>query len=585
MKTITPILTEIVSDAFRQCGYEPSLGIVTSSDRLDLCQFQCNGAFGGAKLYKKPPFVIAGEVAEKLREQPIFSKAEAFKPGFINLNLSDAYLLEAIRAVETDACLGIPQAEQPETIVIDYGGPNAAKPLHIGHLRPAIIGEALKRLARSLGHRVIGDVHLGDWGLPMGLVIGELKLRHPQWRCFASDFSPEKDPIPSLDTASLNEIYPLASKKSKEDPDFKALAHQITAELQNGHSGYTALWKKILPLSVEDMKKSYAQLNVEFDLWYGESDSARYVNQLVDTLTQKGLLYNSEGALVVDVSLPEDKAPMPPIIVKKSDGSSIYATTDLATIIQRQQDFSPNRIWYVVDKRQGLHFTQVFRCAKKAGLVSQETELFFLGNGTMNGSDGKPFKTRDGDVMPLSELLGTVSASAAEKLKSSGFVAEDSQAETAQKVGIAAIKFGDLINHPTKDYIFDLDKFLSFEGKTGTYLLYMVTRMNSILKTAAENGLVPGFHGVYTQSERELLLKLLLTGEAFLYAFSEKSPSYICENAYQIAALFSRFYHDNHILSEEDAEKKASWLALVALTKRVLEKHLEVLAIQPVEHM
>ncbi len=584
MKLLTEQLTRIVSDAFEKCGYDRTLGSVTVSDRQDLCQFQCNGAFGAAKQAHKPPFAVADEVAAVLRENAMFSKAEMVKPGFLNLSLSDEAILDGLRAVSADEFLGVPQAERPETIIIDYGGPNVAKPLHIGHLRSAIIGESLKRLARATGNRVLGDVHLGDWGLQIGLVIAELSERHPDWACFAEDF-PADGEVPRLDADTLCEIYPFASKKSKADEAFSAKAHRATAELQTGRPGYLALWKEILRVSCEDLKKNYAALGVDFELWYGESDADKYLGELMERLKEKNLLRESDGALVVDVAEEGDKAPMPPMIVRKSDNSSIYATTDLATIIQREKDFAPDRIWYVVDKRQGLHFTQVFRCAKKAGLVPESTELCHIGFGTMNGADGKPYKTRDGGVMRLSDLIDTATKAAHEKMESSGFVSDDEKQGIARKIGVAAVKFGDLINNPAKDYIFDLDKFLSFEGKTGTYLLYTISRINSICKRLGSESAEESFSGVYTGVERELALNILLTGEAFRRAMQEKAPNYICENAYQLAAVFSRFYHDNRIIDEPDAAKKATWISLIRLTRRLLLKHLDVLSIEPVEQM
>ena len=583
MQSITKILTGIVSDAFDKCGYDSKLGAVTASDRLDLCQFQCNGAFAGAKLYKKAPFMIADDVAKVLRNEGIFSKVDVVKPGFLNLTLSDDYMLKLTKEIEADKFCGVPQAEKPQTIIIDYGGPNVAKPLHIGHLRSAIIGESLKRLARACGNTVYGDVHLGDWGLQIGLVIAELNERYPDWKCFSEDFSADTDTVEPLSAELLCEVYPFASKKSKENEDFKAKAHTATFELQNGRAGYIALWKEILRVSIADLKDNYSKLDVDFDYWYGESDADKYIPELMKILEDKKLSYESNGALVVDVELESDKAPMPPVIVRKSDNSSIYATTDLATIIQREKDFHPNKIWYVVDKRQELHFTQVFRCARRAELVPAETELEFLGFGTMNGSDGKPYKTRDGGVMRLSDLIETVTNASLQRLENSSFVSEDDRESYARKLGMAAVKFGDLINHRSKDYIFDLDKFLSSEGKTGIYLLYTVSRINSIMKKAGDAK--AEFTGIYTDEERELMLKLIMTGDVFNYAMDEKAPNYICENAYQLAVSFSRFYHENHIMDEKDEAKKSSWLALAKLVRTVIIKHLDILGIETVENM
>ena len=583
MKTITGILSDIVSAAFDKCGYNSKLGAVTASDRLDLCQFQCNGAFAGAKLYKKAPFMLADDVAAVLRENSIFSKVEVVKPGFLNLTLTDEYMLSLVCDIEKDKFCGVPQAENPDTIVIDYGGPNVAKPLHIGHLRSAIIGEALKRLARACGNKVYGDVHLGDWGLQIGLVIAELNERYPDRRCFAEDFDPEADTVEPLTAELLCDVYPFASKKSKENDEFKAKAHTATFELQSGRAGYIALWKEILRVSVDDLKRNYSKLDVDFDYWYGESDADKYIPELMKILEDKQLSYESDGALVVDVAKDDDKAPMPPVIVRKSDNSSIYATTDLATIIQRNRDFSPDKIWYVVDNRQELHFTQVFRCARRAELIPQSSKLEFLGFGTMNGSDGKPYKTRDGGVMRLSDLIETVTNASLQRLEGSALVADENREDYARKLGMAAIKFGDLINHRSKDYIFDLDKFMSAEGKTGIYLLYTVSRINSIMKKAED--FKPELNGIYTDSERSLILKMIMTGDVFERAMSEKAPNYICENAYQLAVAFSSFYHENHIINEPDESKKASWLALAQLTRTMIVKHLEILGIETVENM
>lgn len=582
MQAITEILTDIVSAAFVKCGYPDASGVVTASDRLDLCQFQCNGAFSAAKLYRKAPAAIAGEVAQALSGAKIFSKAEAVKPGFLNLTLDDSYMVSAALDIDSDSFCGIPQTEKPQTVIIDYGGPNVAKPLHIGHLRSAIIGESLKRLARACGCTVYGDIHLGDWGLQIGLVIAELSERYPGMECFSDDYK-EGGGLPEITPELLGEVYPLASQKSKEDEDFKAKAHAMTFELQNGKAGYVALWREILRVSVADLKENYEKLGVDFDLWYGESDADKYIPELMDILEKKHLSHESDGALVVDIARDDDKAPMPPVIVRKSDKSSIYATTDLATIIERNRDFSPDKIWYVVDNRQELHLTQVFRCARLAQLVPDETELEFLGFGTMNGSDGKPYKTRDGGVMRLSDFIDTVTGASLERLKDSALVSGEDREDYARKIGIAAIKFGDLINHRSKDYIFDLEKFMSSEGKTGVYLLYTVSRINSIMKKA--EGITPRLTGIYSEAERSLLLKIIMTGDVFRRAMSEKAPNYICENAYQLASAFSTFYHENHIISEQDDNKRSSWLALAALTRKLIIKHLDILGIETVENM
>ena len=582
---LTDMLTGIVSDAFAACGYDRSLGTVTPSDRPELCQFQCNGAFGGAKLHRKAPAMIAGDVAAVLRDNPLFQAVEVANPGFLNMTLTD----EAIASMTEEFATGKRPLVEPigagKTVIVDYGGPNVAKPLHIGHLRPAIIGEAIKRLCKASAFNTVGDIHLGDWGLQIGLVIAELRERHPAWRVFAEDFDEATDTVPELDVALLQEVYPFASGKSKENDAFKAAAQQATYELQSGRPGFMALWKEIMRVSVADLKENYDRLNVFYELWYGESDAERYVGQLVDTLSEQGLLRESDGALVVDLATDEDTAPMPPVIIKKSDNSSLYATTDLATIIQRQQDYAPNNIWYVVDKRQSLHFDQVFRCAKKAGIVPEETDLKHLGFGTINGADGKPFKTRDGGVMQLRVLIDTVTDAAMEKLQNSDYLnslSEEDKRAVAEKVGVAAIKFGDLINHRAKDYIFDMDKFLSFEGKTGTYLLYNITRIHSVLKKVDVDRAPLR---IASDAERDLCLKLLLSPEAFGKALSEQAPNLVCENAYIIAQAFSKMYHDCPIANEADESVKASRVALCRLTKDILEQHLDILGIEAVENM
>jgi arginyl-tRNA synthetase len=479
--------------------------------------------------------------------------------------------MKYVQELYFDKYMGIPQADKEETIVLDYGNPNVAKPLHVGHLRSAIIGEALKRIITATGRKAVGDVHLGDWGLPMGLVLAELEERYG-------------DNLPILTTDLLNEIYPYASKKSKEDSVFLEKARTITAKLQKGDPAYKATWKTMIALSIEDIKKTFTRLGATFDYWYGESDSSKYVPELIEILKNKNILVESEGAQVVEVAKEDDKQPIPPTIVIKSNGSEGYATTDIATIIQRQKDFAPDKIWYVVDFRQNLHFTQVFRTAQKAELIPNTTELTHLCFGTVNGKDGKPFKTRDGGVMQLSDLLDTVVECAYEKLRRSDNVEESVKKETAEKIGIAAIKFGDLINHYSKDCIFDLDKFMASEGKTGVYLLYVVARINSIMRKNQDNCNIK-LNGVYSEGERDLLLKLALSGNAFLGAYNEKSPNILCENAYQIAVAFSKFYHDNHIISETDDDKKSSWLSLCTIVKAMLIKHLDTLGIETVEVM
>ena len=584
MKTLIQILTDKASVAFTECGYSGELGTVSVSDRPDLCQFQCNGAFSGAKLYHKAPRMIADDVVKRLSDDPTFSKTEVVGAGFINLNISDEFLLEHIKGMLEDADLGIPQAQKAETIVLDYGGPNIAKPLHVGHLRSAVIGESVKRIAQAVGHRTISDIHLGDWGLQIGLVIAELSERYPDWDCFKDGFNPDSfDGIP-LTPEQLYEVYPFASAKSKTDEAFKQKARQITADLQKGDKVYNALRNEIVKVTTPDVRSNYQNLNVSLDLWLGESDSAGYIPTLIEKLNEKGMLYESDGALVANVSQSDDKVEIPPIIIVKSDGSYIYATTDLATLIQRQEDFDPDEVWYVVDARQSLHFTQVFRCAKKAEIVGDDTKLVHIGYGTMNGSDGKPYKTRDGGVMRLSDFYNTVYNAALERISDSKFSRDEEKEDIARKITVAAIKFGDLINYCMKDYVFDIDRFLAPDGKTGSFLLYTVARVNSLFyKTEFDYSF--DSKEIYTDVERELLIKIALSPEAYLLAFREKAPSVICENAYQLASQFSKFYHDNHILTEENPDKRKAWLNVCFALKSVLEKQLDVLGIESVDLM
>lgn len=582
MKALTQILTEKLSAAFEACGYSAELGTVVTSDRPDLCQFQCNGAFAGAKLYKKAPRMIAQEAADKLADDDSFAKIEVVGAGFINMDVSDKLLLSYVKDVLSDENLGIPQAEKPETIVLDYGGPNVAKPLHIGHLRSAVIGESLKRLAAATGRKTIADVHLGDWGLQIGLVIAELKERHPDWECFKEGFDPASFSGMPLTVDELNEVYPFASAKSKENDEFKAKAKAVTAELQKGAPAYIALWKEIIKISVADIKSNYDKLNVSFDYWYGESDAEKFVPELLDILNSKGLMYESQGAMVVDVAEDSDKVTIPPVIIKKSDDSNIYATTDLATIIQRTKEWKPDMIWYVVDSRQSLHFTQVFRCAKKANIVSDECSLEHLGFGTMNGTDGKPYKTREGGVMRLEVLYDMVYDYAKGMVDKSTHSAEEDKADIARRVAVAAIKFGDLINHRAKDYIFDLDKFMAAEGKTGSFLLYSVARVNSILNKTGGSDCFDSAE-IYSDSERAMLLGIAMSGEAFGLAFRDRAPNIVCENAYKLAELFAKFYHENHIVDEPDENKKRAWINICAAVKTMLEKHLDILGIETVE--
>ncbi|MBQ9986228.1 MAG: arginine--tRNA ligase [Oscillospiraceae bacterium] len=588
MKTLKNKLTAVVEEAFVAAGYDKSLGAVTFSDRPDLCQFQCNGALTGAKLHRKAPMMIANDVLARLADNEIFKSVTVAPPGFINIILSDEFIAEEAGKMVESERLSLPVMDE-KTIVVDYGGPNVAKPLHVGHLRAAIIGETLKRLARFLGHNVIGDVHLGDWGLQMGLIISELEREQPSLCYFDESYTGEYPAESPVSIDDLSRLYPQASARSKEDEEFRARAMKATYDLQNGRAGYVALWKKFLEVSVADLKRSYARLGVDFDKWLGESDADPYVPGLLKTLEDKKLTYLSDGALIADVAEETDDEPMPPVIISKSDGSALYATTDLATIVQRMADFNPDEMWYVVDSRQSMHFKQVFRLAKKAELVRPETELFHVGFGTMNGKDGKPYKTREGGVMSLSVLIDSAKAAAKERIDASETAKELSDEERsaiAETVGIAAIKFGDLINHRSRDYIFDLDRFLATEGKTGPYLQYTVVRLSSLLAKAEAAGALPGkIIAPESDTERELLIKLFSVGDVLIRAFEDKTPNAICEVMFDVAGLFNRFYFENKILANENVAQRASWLRIVELVRRMLITLLDIFSTDVPERM
>ena len=588
MKKFLDLLSEEMGKAFEAAGYDSALGKVTVSNRPDLCEYQCNGAMAGAKKYHKAPVMIANEVAEKLEGCEAFSEVTAVAPGFLNLKLSKQFLCDYIRAMSTEDKFGLENPEHPRTIVIDYGGPNVAKPLHVGHLRSAVIGEAVKRMDRFAGHKVIGDVHLGDWGLQMGLIISELQVRKPQLPYFDDSFSGEYPAEAPFTLSELEEIYPTASGKSKVDEEFKAKALQATAELQQGKRGYRAIWKHIMELSIADLKKNYENLKVDFDLWYGESDSQKYIPGMVEKMKQDGFAYVSNGALVVDVAREDDKKEIPPCMILKSDGAAMYDTTDLATILQRTLDFQPDSIIYVVDKRQELHFEQVFRCARKTGQVAENTELRFLGFGTMNGKDGKPFKTREGGVMRLSSLISQITDQMYEKISGNEALSAEEAKKTAAQVALAALKYGDLSNQASKDYVFDIDKFISFEGDTGPYILYTIVRIKSILNKYREQGgeiSKAALSAPHNDSEKALMMQLTQFISMMEAACEELAPHKVCAYIYDLANAFNRFYHETRILTEEDAAKQAGWIALLDLTREVLECCIDVLGFDAPERM
>lgn len=595
MKKILDLITAEITQAFVDCGYDAKYGKVTLSNRPDLCEYQCNGAMAAAKEYKKAPFMIADEVAAKLAEASMFSMTESVKPGFLNLKLDEAFLASYVADMQKDeGRFGCEKAKNPKTIMIDYGGPNVAKPLHVGHLRSAIIGESIKRIGKFAGHKVIGDVHLGDWGLQMGLIITELKLRQPELVYFDENFEGEYPKEAPFTISELEEIYPTASKKSKEDEAYKEAAMQATYELQNGRKGYQALLSHILNVSVTDLKKNYENLNVSFELWKGESDAQPYIPAMVQKMKDDGFAYVSDGALVVDVKEDTDTKEIPPCMILKSDGASLYNTTDLATIVWREEDYDPDEIIYVVDKRQELHFVQVFRCARKTGLVKPETELKFLGFGTMNGKDGKPFKTRDGGVMRLEYLVSEIDNEMLKKItenqkaKENLGISEEEAKETAKTVALAAIKYGDLSNQASKDYIFDIDRFTSFEGNTGPYILYTIVRIKSILHKyhdlgkSAEGAVITSVH---SESEKNLMLEISKFNAVIDGAFADTAPHKICSYIYDLANAFNSFYHETKIMSEEDETVQKSYIRLLELTKSVLETSIDLLGFSAPERM
>ncbi len=583
MEKILDLITEKMQQAFSDAGYDPAFGRVTVSNRPDLCEYQCNGALAAAKQYKCAPIQIAKAVAEKLDARD-FDMVEAVMPGFLNLKLSGSFLKAYLEQMRANEDFGVVKTGAGKTIVVDYGGPNVAKPLHIGHLRSAIIGESLKRLYKFFGYHTIGDIHLGDWGLQMGLIIAELKRRQPELPYFDPDYTGEYPEQAPFTISELEEIYPAASARKKEDEAFAEQAHTATFELQQGRRGYRALWQHIMNISVADLKKNYENLGVSFESWLGESDADPYIPPMVQDLKDRGLAVESEGAWVIPVAQDSDKKEVPPCILVKSDGSAIYATTDLATMVQRMQDFHPDKILYVTDKRQSLHFEQVFRAARKAGIVPETTALEHLGFGTMNGKDGKPFKTRDGGVMRLETLVKDMTDFVRAKVVENQIVAAEEVEDTTRKIAMAALKYGDLSNQPTKDYIFDLDRFAAFEGNTGPYILYTIVRIKSILAKYGswENLEIQEPANSYA---KDLMIAITKFAPALESALATSAPNLICAYIYELAGCVNKFYHETRILGEEDALKQASYIALIGLAKDVLEQCIDILGFSAPEKM
>ena len=584
MEKILNLISQRVAEAFERAGYDAAYGRVTVSNRPDLCEYQCNGAMPAAKAYHKAPIQIAEDVSAALRDEAAFSQAEAVKPGFLNLRLNPDWLAAYLEQMRTAPRFGVEPDPKAGTVVIDYGGANVAKPLHVGHLRSAIIGESIKRIQRFFGNETIGDTHLGDWGLQMGLVIAELEVRQPELCYFDPGFSGPYPAEPPFTISDLEEIYPAASAKAKIDEAFAAKAHDYTVRLQHGEPGPYALWKHILAVSVADLKKNYGRLAVSFELWLGESDAQPYIPDMLRDMEAQGILETSEGARVIQVQEPGDTKEVPPCIVMKSDGATLYATTDLATIKQRMQSWDPGRILYVVDKRQSLHFEQVFRAARKAGLVKPETELRHIGYGTMNGKDGKPFKTRSGGVMRLESLINEITDFVRAKVVENQLVAADEVEETTAKIALAALKYGDLMNAPTKDYVFDLDRFAAFEGNTGPYILYTIVRIKSILSRYGAWEDLP-IRTPLTAEAKDLMLALTRFAEVTELAYRDDAPNLICAYIYELAGCANKFYHETRILTEADPEKQKGYIALIGLTKGVLETCIDLLGFSAPEKM
>ena len=584
MLKLIDLISREVSGAFAAAGYDEAYGKVTVSNRPDLCEYQCNGALPAAKVYHKPPMAIAEDVAAQLAGNANFERVEACRPGFINLRLSPASLADYLEKMRSSERFGVEPDPAACRMIIDYGGPNVAKPLHVGHLRSAIIGESLKRIFRFFGNDVVGDIHMGDWGLQMGLIIAELRERHPELPYFDEAFAGEYPAEAPFTIADLEEIYPAASAKSKADEAFAAKAHDMTRRLQEGDRGCRALWEHIMRLSVADLKKNYSRLDVDFELWLGESDAQPYIEPMLGIMQDKGLAQRSDGALVVDVSEPEDTKQIPPCILLKSDGATLYATTDLATLLQRMGDYQPGRIYYVTDKRQNLHFEQVFRAARKAGIVPPKVRLDHLGFGTMNGPDGKPFKTREGGVMRLERLIAEITEFVEKKIEDNQVVGDAERPETARKIAMAALKYGDLSNQPTKDYVFDLDRFAAFEGNTGPYILYTIVRIKSIL-SRAESADALCVRAALSPEEKAMQLVISRLADNLELACRDSAPNLICAYIYELAGAVNKFYHETRILTEPDPEKKAGFLAGIALAKSVLETCIDLLGFEAPDKM
>ncbi len=582
-------LSRIVGDAFASLGLDRALGEVVPASRPEFGHFQCNGAMAAARAARRAPREIAADVAEIVRRAPEVAAAEIAGPGFINLTVADPFLGTEVEALVDDERLGVPPTSTPEVVVVDYGGPNVAKPMHVGHLRATIIGDSIARIFDFVGHDVIRDPHFGDWGLQMGMLIVELERRRPDLPYFDPDYTGPYPDEPPVTLDDLQEMYPEVAARCREDPEWAEKARRATVELQQGRPGYRALWEQMVKVSLESQRRDFADLGVTFDVWYSESTVHDRVGPMIERLRAAGYVEESEGALVIRVDRPDDTRDIPPLILAKSDGGYLYGTTDLATIEMRVQDMGATLILYVVDARQADHFEQVFRAARKTGIAPPEVGLEHIKFGTMNGPDGKPFKTREGGVVRLRDLIEMVTAAAETRLAEAEIARdypEEERRRIARQVGLAALKFGDLINNRVSDYTFDLDRFTSFEGKTGPYLQYGAVRIQSILRNAASRGYAPGkIVAPGVDAERNLMLWLTRLPDVVDRALELRAPNGIAEFAYDLTSVFNRFYETCHILGEEDPERRASWLSLVRLTLDALARLLDLLGIEVPERM
>ena len=551
-------LENLLNNLCKNIGYDDKVTL-SLTNRPDLGEYQINDAMKLAKIYHKSPLIIANEIKDEIKENSYFENVNVAGSGFINISLSNQFLIEFLNEIKDNILKNVNMQEKKK-IVIDYGGANVAKSLHVGHLRSANIGEALNRLAKLVGHETIADVHLGDSGLQAGIVVMEIENMFPDLICFKKDYNGEDFKLP-ITKEDLKVIYPTGSIKTKENENLLEKARQITYQIQNNHIGYSKLWDKITELSIKDIKETYEKLNTNFDLWEGERDSFKYIPEMFDFLNKKNLLYISEGAKVMDVKEETDDKEIPPIILQKSDGAYLYATTDLATIYGRIKRFNPDEIWYTTDLRQELHFEQVFRAAKKSQIVT-ETKLGFYGFGTMNGKDGKPFKTRNGGVMSLEELINLITEECYKRINDN-IVEEENKKETAEIIALAALKYADLLPYRETDYIFDQTKFSDLEGKTGPYLLYSTIRIKSLLNKAKEKNInFNKFNIINSKTEKELLITLLNMPTVIDRAYDTKSLNEIAEYIYKLTSIYNKFYSENKILTEENIDLRESWLTL-----------------------